>query len=216
MQQIDLPRLVAYVVFMVTAVGIHEFAHAWVATKLGDPTPKAQDRLTLNPLNHADPVGTFVMPIAAYVMSFPLLGWGRPVPTQPYRYTRSVSMRTGLALVAAAGPLANLALGLATVVLSALAARVGVLSSVAASLCFDFIALNIVLFVFNLLPIHPLDGGKILSALLPAKFRKIDAFTERYGGMLILGLVLVGGQFLAVMVRPFMGAAQSLWKVLIA
>ncbi len=216
MQHIDLPRLLAYVVFMVMAVGIHEYAHAWVATRLGDPTPKAEDRLTLNPLNHADPVGTFVMPIAAYVMSFPLLGWGRPVPTQPYRYTRSVSMRTGLALVAVAGPLANLALGLLTVLLAALAARVGALNAVAAALCFDFVALNVVLFVFNMLPIHPLDGGKILSAVLPPKWRKIDAFTERYGGMLILALVLVGGRFLAVMVRPFMMGAQSLWKVLIA
>ena len=216
MQQIDLPRLLAYVVFMLMAVGIHEYAHAWVATKLGDPTPKAEDRLTLNPLNHADPVGTFLMPIAAYVMNFPLLGWGRPVPTQPYRYTRSVSMRAGLALVAIAGPLANLALGFVTVVLAALAARMGALSSVAGALCFDFVALNVVLFVFNLLPIHPLDGGKILSAVLPEKWRKIDAFTERYGGMLILAFVLVGGRFLGVMVRPFMMGAQSRWKVLIA
>ena len=139
MQHIDLPRLLAYVVFMVMAVGIHEYAHAWVATRLGDPTPKAEDRLTLNPLNHADPVGTFVMPIAAYVMSFPLLGWGRPVPTQPYRYTRSVSMRTGLALVAVAGPLANLALGLLTVLLAALAARVGALNAVAAALLYPYL-----------------------------------------------------------------------------
>lgn len=216
MQHIDLPRLVAYLVFMVVAVGIHEFAHAWVATKLGDPTPEAEDRLTLNPLNHADPVGTFLMPVAAVVMSFPLLGWGRPVPTQPYRYTRAVSMRTGLALVAAAGPFANLALGVVTVMLAALAARMGALTSVAASLCFDFIALNVVLFVFNLLPIHPLDGGKILSAVLPQKWRGIDAFTQRYGGMLILGLVLVGGRFLGVLVRPFMVGAESLWKVMVA
>ena len=116
LQALDLPRLAAYVVFMLVAVGLHEFAHAWVATRLGDPTPAAEERLTLNPLSHADPVGTFVMPVAAQLFGLPLLGWGRPVPTQPYRYTRKVSMRTGLALVAVAGPLANLALGVLTVV----------------------------------------------------------------------------------------------------
>lgn len=216
LDSVDLPRLIIYVLFLLVAVGLHEYAHAWAATRLGDPTPSEEERLTLNPLAHADPIGTFMMPVMAQLFSFPLLGWGRPVPTQPRRYTRKISMRLGLAFVAAAGPLTNLLLAVLTVVLAAVVARAGALTPLPGELAFDFVALNIVLFVFNLLPIHPLDGGKILSAFLPESLRGIDEFTERFGGMLILGLVIFGGGVLGMLVTPVMSGAMELWKALVA
>lgn len=182
-----------YVLFLVAAVTVHEFAHAYAAHRLGDPTAESQGRLTLNPISHADPVGTLVLPIVLAVASPGLLfGWGRPVPYQARFFTRKVSMRFGAAIVAFAGPLANLIMALATLLvvfaLSSAEVLAGPLPS--DSPLRLFFNLNVLLFVFNLLPVHPLDGGKVLAWLLGARHQAVDDFLAQWGGIILIALVL--------------------------
>ena len=109
--------IVTYLVPMLLSLTVHEYCHARVAYWLGDDTASSQGRLTLNPLAHADPIGTFLMPIVAQLAGgLPLIGWARPVPVSPHRFTRNVSMHTGMALTAVAGPLSNLILMFLSVV----------------------------------------------------------------------------------------------------
>lgn len=194
---VTLRHALVYVVCLVVATAFHEFAHAIVAHKLGDRTPASEGRVTLNPLAHADPVGTIVLPLIAGLTHAPLLGWGRPVMTRPQQYSRRWSMRAGMALVSFAGPLSNvlqaaLTIGVGAVLVHAVGldpkAHAGLYAILGV-----FFFLNLTLAVFNLLPVHPLDGGKILSWLLPPKFDYIDEFFARYGFVILLGLMLAPG-----------------------
>src|SRR5262245_31896042 len=110
----DLRHVLVFVLCLVVATAFHEFAHAITAHKLGDRTPEAHGRVTLNPMAHADPIGTIALPAFAGLTGAPLLGWGRPVMTRPNQYTRRVSMRAGMAMVSFAGPLANVIQALIT------------------------------------------------------------------------------------------------------
>lgn len=185
-------QAVIFVLCLIAAVSVHEFSHALAAHKLGDPTPQSQGRLTLNPLAHYDVIGTLALPLILALTSPFLFGWGRPVDTQPRHYTRKVSMRSGMALVAFAGPLSNLVLAALTVLVVWGLSLSGVLTG---PLAFDnpirvFFTLNLLLFVFNLLPIHPLDGGKVLSWLLGPKYEHVDTFLLRWGGLILIVLVI--------------------------
>ena len=192
-QAVDVRRMLLYVVCLVLATAVHEFAHAFAADRLGDPTPASEGRLTLNPMAHADPIGTIALPLFAGLTHAPLFGWGRPVMTQPRYYTRKVSMRAGMALVAFAGPLSNLlqALLVAGIVLGLVLAGVipahnpgvfGVLGI--------FAVMNVTLAVFNMLPVHPLDGGKVLAWMLPSRWQSVDDFLARWGWAILLALLL--------------------------
>src|SRR5579883_1856148 len=108
-----IPRAVSFLIALILSISVHEFSHAWVADRLGDPTPGRQGRVTLNPLAHIDWIGTVLIPLSMVINpGMPLLGWGKPVQVQPFLFTRKMSMRAGHALVAAAGPLSNLALAI--------------------------------------------------------------------------------------------------------
>lgn len=200
----DIRQIATFVICLVIATSVHEFAHAFTANRLGDPTPKQEDRLTLNPLSHIDPIGTLVLPVFAGLFNAPLLGWGRPVSTQPRYYTRKITMRGGMALVSFAGPFSNFLQAIVTLVLW----KVLHISDVVHpgdglwDILFIFYRLNIVLMAFNLLPLHPLDGGKILAWLLPARFQHIDDFLLRYGGFILLILIFALPGFLDVLFRP--------------
>ncbi|MBK8264115.1 MAG: site-2 protease family protein [Nannocystis sp.] len=213
-QASDLRDVAIYVVCLVIAISVHEFAHALMADRLGDPTPSRDGRLTLNPMSHADPIGTLLLPVMAGLFKLPLLGWGRPVSTQPSYYSRKVTLRGGLALVAFAGPLSNFLQAALT-----LAALKGlVLAGVASAGLFRilgiFFELNLVLMAFNLLPLHPLDGGKILSWLLPSRLSFVDDFLARYGGIILLVLVLALPQVLYVMLSPVMGLGRWAMRII--
>jgi Zn-dependent protease len=145
---------------VVMSLSVHEWAHAWCAYQLGDSTAARAGRLTLNPLEHMDPVGTFFLPL----LGIPF-GWAKPVPVNPGAFRPGVSWQAGLALTAAAGPLANL--------LIALAAGLGLYLSggALARLCQTLVVLNVLLACFNLLPIPPLDGSRIVEGLVPERLR---------------------------------------------
>lgn len=189
----DLRTALIFVLCLVVATAFHEFAHAFVADRLGDPTPRREGRVTLNPLAHADPVGTLALPVMAGLLHLPVFGWGRPVMTQPRYYTRRFSMRAGMAMVSFAGPLANLLQAVVTLGVIKLLLVTGVARPGLLEVLVTFFMLNVTLAFFNLLPVHPLDGGKILAWMLPARFERVDDVLSRYGWTILLALMLIPG-----------------------
>lgn len=187
--------LVASAIALLVAITVHEFSHALMAVRLGDDTPRRLGRLSLNPVAHLDPVGTLMLFIAGF-------GWGKPVPVNPYYLRREP--KSALALISAAGPLSNLV----TAALFALPFRLGALkwhSPLAAAFApylggewfltgvLGFIILyNIILALFNLIPVAPLDGFKVAVGLLPQGLSYSLARMERYGPMILMLVLLVG------------------------
>lgn len=163
-------------VILVMTLSIHEFAHAWVADKLGDPTPRYQGRVTLNPLAHLDPLGT----LAIFAVGF---GWGKPVMFDPYNLRHPVADTAKIAL---AGPASNLIMAIICSLL--LKTFGGALLSVILQTA---IYLNVMLAIFNLVPVHPLDGSKIITALLPRSTAvEYQQVMRQYGSWLLLFLIL--------------------------
>jgi Zn-dependent protease len=167
---------------------VHEFSHAWVANRLGDDTPRRQGRLTLSPLAHYDVMGTFVIPtISTMLGGYALIGWARPVEVNPGRMTRKLSMRKAMALVAVAGPASNLALSILAAGAMSLLLRYRpelMIGTGIGELLQALFLLNIGLCVFNLLPIPPLDGSRLLP-------RTLDAFKEAVAPYSFLLMLLV-------------------------
>jgi Zn-dependent protease len=162
------------IVILILSVVIHEVSHGYAAEALGDPTARLQGRLTLNPMRHLDPVGSVLVPLITWFAGGFILGWAKPVPYNPYNLRMG---RWGEALVAAAGPASNIVLALVFGMVMRFAPVTGTLLEV-----LSFVVLiNIVLAIFNLVPIPPLDGSKILFAFLPYRYGAIRAFLERYG-----------------------------------
>lgn len=159
----------------------HEFAHAWVATRLGDDTPRLQGRVTLNPLAHVDMIGTLLLPAVTSLLGYGFLGWGKPV------YTQTSNLRgglNGLLLVALAGPASNVVLA---VILGVLAAALNPISPALAGFLVHGVWLSLYLAIFNMLPVPPLDGSKLLLAarIPPAIYLEIS----RFGFVLLLVLM---------------------------
>ncbi|MDR5683499.1 MAG: site-2 protease family protein [Armatimonadota bacterium] len=175
------PETLAYTaVALIVAATIHEFAHAYAAVRLGDPTPQQQGRLTLNPLAHLDPIGSLMI----FLVGF---GWARPVEIQPANFS---DWRRGVLLVAVAGPLANVA----AVALLGLPVRLGSVPPAewAVDLWSAMIRINAVLAVFNLLPIPPLDGSRILASLLPGPYAVWYARLQPIGIVVLVVLLFTG------------------------
>ena len=174
-------NLAAFAVALIVGITVHEFSHAWSAAQLGDNTARLQGRLTLNPVKHLDPLGTILIFVAGF-------GWGRPTPVTPTNIR--VGPRVGMALVAIAGPVSNLIVA----ALAALPVRLGTLSLPSTSIDAQFLQAlvlwNIVLAIFNLLPIAPLDGFKVALGVLPRAIATPFARTERFGAVILLLVVL--------------------------
>lgn len=186
---LSLPAILANAIALLIAITIHEFAHAWMATRLGDPTARLRGRLSLNPLVHLDALGTLMLLFAG-------IGWGKPVPVNPYNLRNGP--KAGLALTSAAGPLSNLLLA----ALFSIPLRLGAIpirgwNSSAflpspAYILFSIVLMNIALAIFNLIPLAPLDGFRVAVGLLPNPWAVKLARIETYGPLILLGLLLMG------------------------
>ncbi|MDO8452759.1 MAG: site-2 protease family protein, partial [bacterium] len=190
---------------LIISMTIPEFSHALAADRLGDPTPRIQGRLTLNPLVHLDLLGTIMLIVARF-------GWGKPVQFDPFNLA---SPRRDAALISLAGPASNLAMALIAALIGNLAFRVHFYPEIVYGFVSMLISMNLILAVFNLIPIHPLDGGKILIGILPQDTAyDLDRALNQYGMFILLFLVFplfggvslvsqILGPVLDVVSRPF-------------
>lgn len=186
---------------MILSLTVHEYAHGLAAKLLGDDTAERAGRLNLNPLSHIDPMGTILLPMLTLVASgamgggghIPFFGWAKPVPFDSGRFTRKLRVRTGLMLVAAAGPLSNLIMAFICAGIISVAQHTGTLDAISppmAMLLQQMMWTNIGLFVFNMIPVYPLDGQKVVAGLLSsANALRFDQFNHQFGTMLLLGVI---------------------------
>ena len=184
--------IAVWIVPVLFAITLHEAAHGWVAYKLGDPTAKSRGRITVNPIKHIDPVGTVVVPIFLATLSGFVLGWAKPVPVEP-RYFKSPLL--DMALVAVAGPVSNFFMACFWaffIVMVDVALAPSTTLSFLADVGEKGIYINIILMVLNLLPIPPLDGGRVVAGILPPSLAMPFMQLERFG-MIIILLLLVSG-----------------------
>lgn len=193
---------IAFIVLLFSLT-VHETSHAWTADRLGDPTARLLGRVSLNPVVHADPIGTVLFPLLALIGGAPVIGWAKPVPVSVRRLSRP---RRDYVLVAAAGPASNLALAVVAAVALRLLPVTPVtlgepnVSAPIASLLVQLRQINVLLAVFNMIPIPPLDGGNVLSGLLPARFETGFNALRPYGFVLLYALMLTGA--LGLLVAP--------------
>jgi len=185
----DFQSLLIYIIPLLFAITLHEAAHGWVASKLGDHTARMMGRVTLDPTKHIDPIGTIAIPLVLLISSSGFIfGWAKPVPIN---FNALRSGKSGMIWVALAGPGANLlmAIGWLFVMIIAINMNIPVLIEMGRV----GILVNCVLAVFNLLPIPPLDGSRVISALLPNRLSYQYNQLEQYGLYILLGLMFLGG-----------------------
>lgn len=184
---LDIATLISRAIVLLVAFTIHELAHAYTADHLGDPTPRRQGRITLNPLAHLDPFGTIMLLISGF-------GWAKPVMVNPLNMRGNY--RTSMAIVALAGPLSNIVMA----VLFAIPFRLGLMQASMGSggvipsmgsLFTQFVFINVVLALFNLIPVPPLDGYKILQGILPAEMAYQLRPLEQYGFLILIFLIFL-------------------------
>jgi Zn-dependent protease len=188
---------------LVASLSFHEAAHAFTADRLGDPTARQLGRITLNPLAHIDWIGTVLFPLVALYSRLPLIGWAKPVPVS---MSNLRSPRRDFALIAAAGPASNLLL--AGVVAAILAIAGGTLGSqMFTAVLYNMVSLNVMLAVFNMIPVPPLDGGNVLAGLLPEHGARLIDQMRPYGFLVLYALMLSG--VLAQFVFPVADAIRN-------
>jgi Zn-dependent protease len=188
---LDLPTLIARIFVLLTAFAVHEFAHAWTADSFGDPTPRMDGRLTLNPIAHLDPLGSLMLLLVGF-------GWAKPVQVNPYALQRRSP--AAMMWVSLAGPLSNFLMA----IVAAIPFRLGLVSLFAAitspgrilptpdKLLYEFILINLILMLFNLIPLAPLDGEKIADYFFPPSWSRFLDTIRPYGPVILLALVFVG------------------------
>lgn len=200
----DIERLLIAIPPILFALTFHEFAHAWSARKLGDPTAESMGRLSLNPLVHLDPVGTFMIFIT--VMSGFGIGWAKPVPVDP-RYLQNP--RRDMLWIALAGPVSNIILAfIMTGIFTSMTPGGGTTDLIRQMLLIG-ISINLVLAFFNMLPIPPLDGSKILMGLLPEEQARQYSQLEMYGPMLLIGLIVADQMLGLGIIRTWIGIPMN-------
>ena len=188
---LTIPTLISRIFVLLTAFAVHEFAHAWVADRFGDSTPRSMGRLTLNPLAHLDPIGSLMLVVVGF-------GWAKPVPVNPYALARRSS--SAMMWVSLAGPISNLVMALLAAIpfqlglvsVFGLSANQGTVLPTLDYFLFEFVYINLVLMLFNLIPIAPLDGEKVLYYLAPPSVERFMDTIRPYGPFLLLILVFAG------------------------
>lgn len=201
--------LFVFVVPVLFAVTVHEVAHGWVASQFGDQTAKLLGRLTLNPMKHIDPVGTILVPVIMFYASGFIFGWAKPVPVD---WRNLGHPRRDMALVAIAGPAANFLMILFWAVLAKIITLLGAdpnnLAQLILIMCGIGITINIVLMILNLFPLLPLDGGRVMTAMLPRNLAIPFSRLEPYG-LIILVLLLFSGILWKILL-PIIGGTENL------
>jgi Zn-dependent protease len=184
------------------ALTVHEFAHALIAERMGDPTARMMGRVTLNPLPHIDPIGTVILPAVLIIAGSPFVfGWAKPVPVNPHNLRNP---KRDMIWISLAGPAANLVFAF----VCGLLLRVVFVFSESGPLVFVLawaVMVGLVLAAFNLIPVPPLDGSGILKGLLPDSMQEGYAKYERYGFLILLGLFTLGQSIISLIVGPFVG-----------
>ena len=228
LQHVDI--LFKLIVFLF-AISFHESAHAWMANRCGDPTARMLGRISLNPIKHIDPLGTIVLPLVAMLTHIPVLGWAKPTPVDPRNFRNQVLDDI---LTSVVGPISNFVIASGAVLILAvvsLTSQIGhdivhnmpwayltnnldVLAAQTNSwlmpislLTYELMVINLVLGVFNLIPVPPLDGSHVLRHLLPEPVRRVY---DTMGWFALLALVYFGGNFLGLLIFPVLGVFNSL------
>lgn len=190
------------IVILIFSIIIHEIAHGFMADRLGDPTARLQGRLTLNPIKHIDPVGSIIVPLITSLSGF-TFGWAKPVEYNPYNLKNK---RQGEFLIALAGPLSNLLLAVIFGLIIRIASAGATTITPFIEICSYIVIINLVLAIFNLIPLPPLDGSKLLFAWLPQQYSKLRMILETYGMIFILVVVF----FLWPVISPVISFAFRL------
>lgn len=210
---IDLWYVVAVIAVILVSMTLHEAMHAYVSYWLGDDTAKAQGRLTLNPIAHIDPFLSLLLPVSLALLHLPIFGGAKPVPFNPMRVKYG---EFGAALVGIAGPLTNLLLAFISFGIFAIAGAPSFSTTLGMVLQLA-ITVNLGFFIFNMIPIPPLDGSRVLYALAPDGARRVMETIERYGVFLIFAIVLVAspviGSFMIEAMRFFLGVFSWIFGV---
>lgn len=202
----DVLIIIFQLIVLLFSVVLHEVSHGFVAEKLGDSTARLAGRLTLNPLKHLDPFGSVILPLLlSLIPGGVVFGWAKPVPYNPHNLK---DPDRGGAIIAAAGPLTNITIACVFAIFFRIAVSLPATPIfIMLSLFFGaIIGINILLALFNLIPIPPLDGSKILFFLLPASARSVRLFLERYGMYLVLAFIFFGFRLLIPLIGFFLGA----------
>src|ERR1043165_3972448 len=209
MQGLDIGQLIIYMVVLIFAISAHEASHAWMSNRFGDDTARLLGRITLNPVKHIDPIGTLLIPIAAFIFAhmggalaaIPLIGWGKPTPVNPLRWRNKDLANV---MVSAAGIMANLLIAITTFIVFKVLMATGTLGlfdngSLSADLATPLrmfllysLIMNVSLAVFNLLPFPPLDGSKILQTFLPQSLQPVLTALEQYGYLILIAFLYMG------------------------
>ena len=195
------PDMIFRIPALLITLTIHEYAHARAAVSLGDPTPRFLGRLTLNPIPHLDPIGLIML----WLFKF---GWAKPVPVNPSNF---LNPRKGMMVVALAGPVSNILLALITAIAITLISSFRLGGEEVMKMLRWIYMYNIIFAIFNLLPIPPLDGGKVVASLLPPRYAHVYESIEPYGTWILMGLVWMG--VIGVVIYPlqiFLSRAISL------
>lgn len=202
----DFSQLALWFIPVLLSLAVHEWAHAASAYALGDDTAAREGRLTLNPIVHMDPVGTVLMPILQVISTGSVyFAWAKPVPFSPVRFNRRISMAKGTAIVAGAGPASNLLIALGAAIGLGLALRFDYGSPVVFAFLESMFQLNVALAIFNMLPLPPLDGSKVLQGLLPRNASLAYEKIFPYAPVLLIGIFLFGGRFLRMPMQLLSG-----------
>ncbi len=210
-----LSNLIIWFVVFLLSLTVHECAHAWMAERVGDPTARYLGRVTLNPVPHIDPVGTILFPLIAYTTGAWLFGWAKPVPYNPLNLR---DRKTGEILIAAAGPFSNVILVAVFLILAkitfqtSLGNSLGDMAAPIAKVMEVGIRLNIILAVFNMIPVPPLDGSKILMNLLPDSIAESYAQIPDWSGFIVLFLLMQVG-FISALMFPIMEFVDFLYRL---
>jgi Zn-dependent protease len=208
----EIKFMVQGMIILILSICVHEFGHAFVADRLGDGLPRSQGRVTLNPVSHADPIGTLLFPVLGFIFTGGKgfgFGWGRPVMVNPVAFTRKFRMRTGHMLVALAGPFMNVLLGLLIGVAIGVLIKTGVVQRGGQLhvILWYGMALNFILAFFNLIPAYPLDGGAVLEGLLPDSALDTWNKIKPYGPFILMAVIFID-ELQVVFVKPALWCAQ--------